>query len=118
MVVTGEEAPPDSETRLIVSDLMLAVNRMTPSRFQVPPVLEAPAVFDDGASARVSGGPPDTAIFFSFAPAKKPTYWLSGDQNAWLAPSVPGSARAVGESMERIHSCTPDPPAVAAPTPA
>jgi hypothetical protein len=50
-----------------------------------------------------SGGPPSTSIFFSFEPAKNASMRLSGAQNGQLAPSVPGSALASGESSARTQ---------------
>ena len=47
-----------------------------------------------------------TSTRFSFPPAKKASDRPSGDQNGSPAPSVPGSARAVGESSDRSHNTT------------
>src|SRR4029453_11025596 len=57
-----------------------------------------------GESHSATGGPPATAIFFSFPCAKKPTYEPSGDQNGYVAPSVPISARDSRLSNGRIHT--------------
>src|SRR5436309_4694866 len=70
---------------------------MNPPRFHEPPR-------PFGASHNVWGGPPLTAIFFSFPSEKNPTDWLSGDQNGKLAPLVPASTVAFVESRARIHS--------------
>src|SRR5262245_13164593 len=65
-----------------------------------------------GESHTATGGPPATAIFFSFPCAKNPTYEPSGDQNGYVAPSVPINARDSRLSNARIH--TSDGPSVAA----
>src|SRR5437016_6016523 len=44
------------------------------------------------------------SIRFSLPPAKKPIDRLSGDQNGYLAPSVPGNGRASAESSDLSHS--------------
>src|SRR4029077_10609526 len=62
----------------------------------VPPTLSV-------ASHKVMGGPPETSIFLSFPPAKKPRKRLSGDQKGDEAPSVPAIACAVSASSERTH---------------
>src|SRR5215472_4812493 len=95
--VTGEALPPASETRS--SLLSFAVNRITPSRLQVPGV--------GPTSAKVSIGPPDKATFFSLPPEENPINRPSGDQKGNVAFSVPGSGSADGESSARIQSCCP-----------
>ena len=70
---------------------------MMPSTLHVPPPKGVVA------SHNTVGTPPDTSTFFSFPSAKKPTNRLSGDQNSDVAPSVPASGRADGESSSRIR---------------
>src|SRR6266511_37767 len=74
----------------------MGANRITPSRFQVPPRLTA-------ASQRVWGGPPEASIFFSFPSAKNPMKRLSGDQKGNEGFSVSGSGCAESESNGRIQ---------------
>src|SRR6266852_1050780 len=69
-----------------------------PSSDQAPP--RGPL----GTSHTSTGGPPDTSDRSSFDPTKKPTDWLLGDQKGKLAPSVPGSSRAVVPSSGLIQS--------------
>src|SRR2546421_9721405 len=52
----------------------------------------------------MSMGPPPMSIRFSLPPAKKPIDRLSGDQNGYLAPSVPVNGRASAESSDLSHS--------------
>src|ERR1700737_4139329 len=70
---------------------------MTWLRFHVPPL-------SFGASERTMGAPPPTSTFLSFPSAKNPTYRLSGDQNGWFAPSVPGSALAGSVASGCTHN--------------
>src|SRR5262249_21081238 len=70
---------------------------MVPSRFQLP---RPPP----GTSATVTGEPPDASMVLSLASAKNPSERLSADQKGSIAPSVPGSGLAEGESRERSHS--------------
>src|SRR5687768_4924654 len=72
-------------------------NRITPSRFQLPPL-------PSDASASVCGGPPEASIFFNFRSAKNPTNRLSGDQKGFEAPSVPASGRAEAPESGWTHS--------------
>jgi hypothetical protein len=74
-----------------------AEKTITPSRFQAPPRPEK-------ASHKASAGPPDASILFSLPSAKKPRARLSADQKGNIAPSVPGSAWAVGPSKGRSQS--------------
>ena len=64
--------PPVADTRF--SPNPPSQKTITPSRFQVPPDL-APET-----SHTVCTGPPETSIFLSLPPAKKPIDRLSGDQ--------------------------------------
>ena len=90
--------PPEAGTRRNPSG---APKRMTPSRLQAPPTEPLPSV---GASHTTSGAPPAMSTRFSFPPAMNAIDLLSGDQNGKLAPSVPGSERAVSESSGRSHN--------------
>src|SRR5215471_21260810 len=72
------------------------VNKITPSRFQVPPR-------GNGVSQSAKTGPPNASIFFSLPPAKNPMRRLSGDQKGRPAPSVPASGFACNESIGRTH---------------
>ena len=54
--------------------IMSGAKRIVPSRLQVPPL-------PFSASQSVKAGPPEISIFLSLPSAKKPTAWLSGDQN-------------------------------------
>src|SRR5262245_49071110 len=75
---------------------------MTPSLLQVPP---SPTLDRSAArnSHRLMGDPPAAGIFLTFPSAKNPMYWLSGDQNGNVAPSLRSNRRSVGEFSERIH---------------
>src|SRR5262245_22371275 len=75
----------------------VGANKMVPSRFQAPP---DPAT----ALASTCGAPPTISTRFSLLSAKNPTEALSGDQNGYLAPSVPASGRAATESSGRTQS--------------
>ena len=90
--------PPEAETREIWGTPR-TVNRMTPSRFHVPPV---------PADARHSGTgrPPPSSTFFNLPPAKNPIKRLSGDQNGCDAPSVLSTALASSFARERNQSWT------------
>src|SRR2546423_8232316 len=44
------------------------------------------------------------SVRFSLPPAKKPIDRLAGDQNGYLAPSVPINGRASAESSDLSHS--------------
>ena len=78
--VIGSGLPPPAEMRC--SGLWVSgANRMTSSRFQVPP---RPSL----ASQMVMAAPPLRSIFFSLPSAKNPIWRLSGDQNGNAAPSV------------------------------
>ena len=78
---------------------------MLPSACQVPP---RPA----GARASVCGAPPPRSMRFIVPAAKKPTERPSGDQNGYVAPSVPPSGLAAEAPRSRSHSPTPlSPPA-------
>src|SRR5262249_42741566 len=50
------------------------------------------------------GAPPAMSMRFSLPSAKNPTDALSGDQNGYDAPSVPGSSCAATESNGRSQS--------------
>src|SRR5262245_53928111 len=92
-VVIGVASPPDAGTRYNVVPLSGA-KMITPSRFQAPP---APLP----ASHRGCGGPPETSLVRSLPPAKNAMERLSGDQNGFVALSVPGKGCIVSESNER-----------------
>ena len=66
----------------------------------VPAALHAPPRLSP-TSHSVTGSPPASGTRFSVVPAKNPMWRLSGDQNACLAPSVPGTRRNVSESRRR-----------------
>src|SRR5258707_5849145 len=72
-------------------------NRMTPSEFHDPP-----SKF--GALHKAWAAPPATSTRFSLLLATKPIERESADQKTPLAFSVPGSSRAVKESIGRSHS--------------
>src|SRR5262249_24648086 len=73
-----------------------------PAGFQVPP---SPKLTPEpGALQRVWDGPPAAGIFFSMSSAKKAMYWLSGDQNGLLAPSVWSRRWADDDPRGRTHS--------------
>src|SRR5688500_20381933 len=90
--------PPESETREI-RGTPSSVNRMTPSRFHVPPVATE-------ARQSVTGEPPSSPTFFNLPLAKNPTKRLSGDQKGSDAPSVPSTGFASSPARERSHSWT------------
>jgi hypothetical protein len=52
----------------------------------------------------VCGNPPDGLTFRNFPSATYAIHRPSGDQNGPTAPSVPGKACAVKESMDRNQS--------------
>src|SRR5947207_15078098 len=70
------------------------VNRMTPSRFHVPPLV-GPTVIN------VCADPPSTSSRFNLPSAKNPMDRLSGDQKGDDPFSVPFNGRAVVESSGR-----------------
>src|SRR6266850_1512350 len=74
--------------------VVVGVNRMTPSAFQVPP---RPPL----AAVKVCGAPPPMSSRFSAPPAKKPTDLLSGDQKGKVEPSVPDNGCAVVDASDR-----------------
>src|SRR5262245_9425691 len=57
------------------------------------------------ATANVCTGPPDASTHLSLPSATNPILRLSGDQNGWLAPSVPPIGCETTASSERSHSC-------------
>src|SRR5487761_526772 len=57
-----------------------------------------------GTSARVSTGPPAASMRFNLSLAVKPTDLPSGDQNVYVAASVPARGCAARESRERIQT--------------
>src|SRR5688572_21415990 len=73
---------------------------IVPAAFQDPP--RGPP-----ASAMFRGGPPNISMRFSLPPAKKAMERLSGDQNGYNAPSVPGSSREISDSIGRSQSLLP-----------
>src|SRR5215471_4315312 len=74
----------------------LEVNKITPSRFQVPPR-------GNEALQSAKTGPPKASTFFSFPFAKNPMKRLSGDQKGRPAPSVPARGFPCNESIGRTH---------------
>src|SRR5262252_3998442 len=70
---------------------------MVPARFQGHP---RPA----SALASTCGAPPAISMRFTLPSAKNPTDALSGDQNGYVAPSVPASGCAATESNGRSQS--------------
>src|SRR4051812_32692799 len=94
--VSCRGVPPLASTRNSGASYSLQ-KMITPSRFH-----DAPQA--DGASQMICGGPPATAIRFSFPSAKKPTDLPSGDQNGSVAPCVDGSGRGSARSSCRIQS--------------
>src|SRR5262252_10452499 len=70
---------------------------MVPSRFQAPPRLAS-------ALTKTCGAPPTISMRFTLPSAKNPTDALSGDQNGYVAPSVPASGCAATESNGRSQS--------------
>src|SRR3990172_5261728 len=101
-MVTGTGFPPVGDTRKM-PDRKAGENRMTPSRFQVPP---RPPL----ASQTEIGGPPAAFTVYNFSLAKYPSEQLSADQNGNVAPSVPGKRRAVGLCKGRTQSFCPPAP--------
>ena len=73
-------------------------NRITPSRFHVPPVATP-------TSASAVDTPPPGSILRSLPAAKYPMNRLSGDQNGSEAPSVPASCLGSRSSIARTHNC-------------
>src|SRR5690242_9541484 len=71
--VTGRGVPP-AEGTATITDCGIGVKRISPLSPQL-----APRPFS--ASAIVRTGPPSMGAFFSFASAKNPTHFPSGDQN-------------------------------------
>ena len=67
---------------------------MPPSAPHVPP-------FPSAASQIVVTGPPVASTRLSFPEEKNAICRLSGDQNGYAAPSVPGSSTASAWSSER-----------------
>jgi hypothetical protein len=68
--------------------------------FQVPPrAFETRQI--------VTGAPLATSMRLSCESAKNPIDVLSGDQNGYSAPSVPGSARIADSSSARTQSFVP-----------
>src|SRR6516165_2666113 len=82
----------------------VGTNRMVPSFPQEPP-----SKF--GVSATNCGCPPATSTRWSLPFAENARERLSGDQNDSKLPSVPGSARAFGESSGRTQRTDPLPAA-------
>src|ERR1700735_534320 len=74
-------------------------NSIVPSALQPPMPASLPT-----PSTSVCEAPPGTLIFLNFPSAKKPRYWLSGDQNGYAASSVPGNMAACCASSGRNHS--------------
>src|SRR5712692_9267226 len=72
-----------------------ALNRMTPSRFQVPERVQPST-----ASQTTSGEPPALSMIFSLLSAENPTNRLFGDQNGARALSVPVSSRVSPDSSD------------------
>jgi len=72
-------------------------NTMLLSRFHVPPMLA-------GASHSTAGVPPLRSTVLSFPAAKNARERPSGDQNSWVASSVPGNARAASVPSGRTQS--------------
>src|SRR6516164_3663184 len=78
----GSGVPPLADTRQIDCEAE-GVNTMMPSLLHEPPrPLEASQI--------VCGGPPAALIFFKLPATKNPISRLSGDQNGYMASSVPG----------------------------
>src|ERR1700688_4966798 len=69
---------------------------MTPSVDKAPPR-------PSSASQMGIAFPPDRSNFFSFPAAKNARNFPSGDQNGYMAASVPGRKRDPVESSERSH---------------
>jgi hypothetical protein len=91
--VNGAGVPPEAAT-LKRGPSIVWGKTMTPPRLHVPPLALA-------ASQRTRGGPPSASTLFSFPSAKNPRLLLSGDQNGYVAPSVPASGRETVESRLR-----------------
>src|SRR5713101_1730983 len=77
---------------------------VVPNTIVRPSLDQAPPRGPFGTSDTGRGRPPDTSDHSSLDPTKKPTDWLLGDQKGKLAPSVPGSSRAVVPSSGLIQS--------------
>ena len=84
----GADAPPASETRWSGA-VLPGENTMTPLEFQLPPLA-------DGASHRLTGGPPVASTFFSFPWEKKPTKSELGDQKGEVGSVGPGQHASLG----------------------
>src|ERR1700737_5159819 len=70
---------------------------MTPSLLHAPP---RPL----RVSHTIWGGPPPALILFNLPPPKKATSRLSGDQNGYIASSVPVRGCAVKEVSRRTYN--------------
>ena len=68
--------------------------------FQVPPM-------PPGASHMIWTALPLGSTLFNLPALKKPTDRLSGDQNGYIAPSVPVNCCAVPAAKDRIHNAVP-----------
>ena len=88
--------PPPALTRMSGVDGP-AEKMITPSGPQAPPrpICTAQTTCTES---------PLRSMVFNWPSAKNPRERLSGDQKGKIAPSVPGSARASSEFMERIQS--------------
>src|SRR5436190_1045451 len=80
---------------------------VSPSGLQLPP---RPSLTVHSGKA----APPLASIFFRALSAKKAIHRLSGDQNGYVAPSVPDRGWATVLSSDRSHNC-PGLPGDAAP---
>src|SRR5262245_25029808 len=75
-----------------------AANRITPSRFQVPP---PPPPNPPGAFPSVCTDPPSTSTRLILRAEKNPRDFPSGDQNGNSAPSVPAITRDKPDVSDR-----------------
>src|SRR6516162_3696114 len=96
---TGVAAPPAADIR-ISPDVRLGANTITSSRFHVPPEPLS-------ADARTCGAPPPRSSLLSEPSAKNPIARLFGDQNGYMAPSVPLIGCGVAVASDRSQSCGP-----------
>src|SRR5437899_2245209 len=102
MLVAGTGLPPEAAT--CWSGPALGENRITPLELQLPPRAE-------GDSHNATGRPPATSMRLILPAAKKPSDWLSGDQNGYRASFVPGNSFPLRETSGRIQRLS-TPPAV------
>src|SRR5687767_1874130 len=94
-VVTGAGVPPLAAT-LCNGPAPSGAKTIVPFGLHVPPR-------GFGASHTTVILPPLTGTVLSFAPAKKPSCLLSGDQNGRCAPSAPSTRLGTSESVARIQ---------------